>query len=158
MRFIEELKTDDRDLPWANEYLDGYGQAEDISKVFKLIPGTKGILVLTELFKGFIFKGSTTHDYLLDAIQVWKQDGRLPFLLFAQVLESGKIRVAVDDQGECVVVVDKRGNVEFKFPKDDSGSEETPSNNPFILGSPVPTMSADTKDKGKSSRKARMPY
>lgn len=155
MKFIEDVKPDDKDLPWANEYVESYGQEEDIAKVFKLIPGSKGILVITEHFKGFIFKGSSTYDYLLDAIEAWKKDGRLPFCLFAQVLANGKIRIGVDDKSECIAIVDKRGTTDFKFPKDEDGLRESRSSNPFIPGSPAPTMSASTKATDKSSPKAK---
>lgn len=154
MRFIEEVGSNSDDLPWVNEYLNTIGESGDICKVISLRVTPKGILIIGELFKAFIFRGSQTYSFLLEAIPAWKLQGTLPFCLCVQADSSGKGRIAVDDKEECIAVVSDKSKVYFKFPKQGSGTTTQISMNPFLVGSPVPTTKSKSKKVTESSSEA----
>jgi hypothetical protein len=151
MRFIEEIDSKSDDLPWVNEYLNTIGESGDICKVVNLRVTPKGILIIGELFKAFIFRGSQTYSFLLEAIPAWKLQGSLPFCLCIQADSSGKGRVAVDDKEECIAIVSDKSKVDFKFPKQDNGTTTKTSTNPFLVGSPVPTTKSKSRKATESS-------
>lgn len=153
----EEQSSDD--LLWANEYVDTIGEAGDASRVVQLKNGQKGFLVLCQDFKGFLFKGSKTYDAIQAAIPVWKENAKLPFAVIAIVQQNGKIQIAVDDEFECTCVVDKKGNVDFKYEATRSQSDQEMSN-PFLQGlnSPLTTESRARKESSTPTRQRKAPF
>lgn len=159
MRFIEDDKNvQSDDLPWAKEYLLETGAEEDIERVIRLIPGNKGILAITRVYKGFIFKGTQTYSHLVDAFPMWKQDPRLNFSLFSKLLPSGKIQIGIEERESCIAIFNSNGHIEFKLPNEGDGSEVKGSPNPFIPNTPVPTTSTTTRKGKRTSDAAEVPY
>lgn len=155
MRLIEDESTQN-DIPWVNEYLDSAtGSEYDVSPVLSLKWTAKGILVLATVFKGFVFKGTQTHSYLTDAVPHWKSSPNLPFRLYAQALPSGKVAIAVEDSEQSVCIIDNTKSVSFKSESGESGDTGLDSQNPFILGLPVPTTSGKANGTIKPTTKAK---
>lgn len=146
MRLIEDEKQSQSELPWVNEYINSLqGEEGDVSPVESFKFGAKGILVLCKDFKGFIFKGTTTYNHLVDAIDVWESNPSLNFRLYGQATSSGKLSIAIEDKGSSVFLINKPGDYSFKCETEGSGSKQVDSTNPFIPVSPVPTTSGKGK-------------
>lgn len=152
MKRVEDIKPDERDLPWANDYLDRSGEAGDVTRVKQIIPGRKGFTVIGETFKGFIFEGSKLHQFIYDAIPYWVEHPSLPFGLYIEVLENGKITLCTEDAEACTIVAsNKKKNIEVKWAKEsESGLDQSVLLNPFIPQSPSPTPASNQR-KGKNS-------
>lgn len=141
MRFIEDDIQSSNDLPWINEYINGEGKPGDISRVESIKPTVKGLLILCKDFKGFIFSGSRTHNFLSDATTYWRKFPVPGYALYAKALESGKITIAVEESEDGIFTVSKKGEVEIKIKKDSTQSTQE-NLNPFIPPDlPVPTTS-----------------
>jgi hypothetical protein len=93
------------ELPWVNEYLDDGGEPNTASFVTDVRKSAKGIMVIAEDYKGFLFKNSSIHDFLLEALDAWITNGTINYPLFAIALEDGKVNLAVDDELEPSVWV-----------------------------------------------------
>jgi hypothetical protein len=159
MRFIEDDKdVQSDDLPWAKEYFFTTGAEEDIERIIRLIPGSKGILAITRVYKGFIFKGTQTYNHLVVAIPVWKQDPRLNFSLFSKLLPSGKIQIGIEEGESCIAVFSSNGHVEFKLPNLGDGLGLRDSPNPFLPNTPVPTTSTTTRRGKRTSDEVETHY
>lgn len=159
MKRVEDIKPTEQDLPWANEYLDSVGVAGDVTRVKKIIPGQKGFTIIGSTFKGFLFQGSQLHDFLSDALSFWQTIKILPFGLYIEVLDSGKITLCTEEEETCIPVFTKKSKtVEIKWQKEsESGSQEKPLSNPFIPQSPSPTLEcpapSDKSNRTKPSMK-----
>lgn len=139
---VQEVQSSD-DLPWANEYIATIGKVGDSAFVTELILSSKGVIVITDVFKGFLFKGSKIYDFLIEALEVWTADTISYPPLFAIVAKEGKITLAIDDELEFSrwTVTKPNKSFEQKIKKGaDSGSNAT-NLNPFLPISPPPTSS-----------------
>lgn len=147
MKFIEDYQPISDDLPWANEYISsGIGEVNDISQVNELIFTTKGILVLTDLFKGFIFSKSKTYQYIQEAKKFWGENSDPGYSLFAKVESSGKISIAVDTDTFSTFYLESNKKVIIKSKKEKEDLSTGEISNPFIpQGSPVPTTRGKQK-------------
>jgi len=155
MRLIED-ESQQNDIPWVNEYLGSQtGNEYDVSPIQSLKWTAKGILVLASNFKGFVFKGTQTHSHLTDAVPHWKSDPNLPFRLYAQALPSGKVAIAVEDTEQSVCIIDNTKSVSFKSEGGESGDTGVGSQNPFIVGLPVPTTSGKATGTTRPTTKAK---
>lgn len=156
-RLVENDSNGDS-LPWINEYLDSVGESGDASRVVSLKITLKGILVVCEDFKGFLFKNSKTYDAIVEAIPVWKTQKELPFAVFGIAEKNGKLSLAVDSDFASAVLIDKKGNVDFKSPNGDSASAHQEPN-PFLMNlvTPPTTESAEEKKSTVPSRRKQIP-
>lgn len=151
MRFIEDDKKTQSDLPWASEYLSSIGQEYDISFIEEIVPVTKGLMVIAKDFKGFLFRDSKVYNHIMEATDNWKDFPQPGFAIFARVLPSGKIDIAIDDDSDGIFTVDKRKKVTQKLKKDSGELVQTDSN-PFIRQATlVPTTKRKVKDTTESS-------
>lgn len=158
MRFIEEDVRLSQDLPWINEYISVHGQEGDISVVEELILGVKGILVICKEFKGFIFRGTKTFEFLLAAMEYWKEVPQPGYALYGQALATGKIAIALEDSLDTIFTVDKKGKVTCRLKKPITGLTLEESN-PFIRPvTTVPTTSRKRKATNGDTDAAEMSH
>lgn len=158
LKRIAEDDSRGNDLPWVNDYLETIGEPEDASRVVKMLVTLKGILVICEDFKGFLFKNSKSYDAIKEAIPIWKTQKELPFAVFGIASSTGKLGLAVDSDFSSVAIVDKKGNVDFKSPNGDSSSPQSEPN-PFLVNliTPPTTGLSEDKEKTASSRRKQTP-
>lgn len=144
-------KSKDDDLPWVNEFIDLGGEPNFATFVTDVRKSTKGIMVIGEDFKGFLFKGSSIHDFLLEALEAWVTNGAVNYPLFAIALADGKVNLAVDNELEpsIWVVATKNKHWNQKRKKGKAGGWKVPKSNPF-LPTPPPT-SGNTRKRDTSS-------
>lgn len=156
---IGDEDSDQSEKPWINEYLDEEGSPGDMSPVLSIKVTHKGMLVLCQDFKGFLFKGSSSYEQILEAIPAWKKQKDLPFQIVGIAQKNGKIGVAIDDEFTCVAIVDKKGSVDFKLPTGTSGQDQQ-TGNPFLAGLIIPptTESHADADSSTPTRRTKKPF
>ena len=156
---IGDEEFEDSGKPWINEYLDEEGQPGDMSPVLSLKATLKGMLVLCQDFKGFLFKGSSSYEQILAAIPVWKEQKDLPFQIVGIAQSNGKIGMAIDDEFTCVAIVNKKGSVDFKSPTGTSGQDQQ-NGNPFLKGLIIPptTESRAGVESSTPTRRTKKPF
>lgn len=140
---IEDQERTGDDLPWINDYLDGEGEPGDTFLVKRVAFTRKGLLVETSKFKGFLFTNSGMYEFLLEALELWEKNATYAHPLFAVANKSGKLGLAIDDEGaEVKWTGSKKSKAWTQNPKSngDSGSQEKPSN-PLLPYPPLTTPS-----------------
>jgi len=99
LRLIEVQTETSGDLPFLNklgtEFVALVGTNWFIREI---IVCETGYLVITAKFKAFIFKDSTMFGFLKQALEVWTTKQEPSYPLFAEVLQTKKITLAVDDE------------------------------------------------------------
>lgn len=138
------------DLPWVAEFLEQDEENEDVvTLVTQVIKTPKGFLIITELFKGFLYKDSAIYNFLSEAITTWVSNSTINYPLYAKPLNSGKLNLAIDDEEEPTVWIcdqkNKKWSQKRKKGKDDGLKVQ--ASNPF-LPTPSPTMNGK---KGKTN-------
>jgi hypothetical protein len=133
LRKFEVNNTSEDRLPWLNEYINTTGEETFTLTVNKLISGTKGIIVLTDCFKGFLFKDSSIHNFLVQALSVWVTNAEIAYPLYACV-ENGSLTLAVDDEQAPIHWIKNKNTYEVKREKKGHiGSVQ--DTNPFLVKS-----------------------
>lgn len=140
LKAFESAQNTDDNTPWANEYLDEGGEEDTASFVTKIVKTPKGLLVIGEDFKGFLFKKSAIYEFLLEAIEAWKSNSTINYPLFAIVLSGGKVTLAVDDELHPTIWIEETKNKIWvqKRKKDKGDGSKVLMPNPF-LPTPPPT-------------------
>jgi hypothetical protein len=148
LRTIGEDISSTNDLPWVNEYLTQGGEINSASFVRNIRTCENGLLVLATDFKGFLFKRSQIHKFLLEAIEVWVSNTTINYPLYAIACKGGKISLAVEDTEKPTVwIVEQKGILwEQKRKKDPDAGLVLPKSNPF-LPTPPPTQNGRGKQK-----------
>lgn len=146
MKFIEDEVNSSLDVPWVNEYINSIGMADDISAVETIKATAKGLLIICKDFKGFLFRNSTTFNYIQDAIAYWSDNPNPGYSLFGKANRNGKLSLAIDEETFGIFTVEKGGTVIQRL-KSDITQSTTDGFNPFIRpNTSVPTTS--TKRRG----------
>lgn len=141
LRTIGDDSKSSNDLPWANEYLQQGGSANDATFVRNLKISENGILVLGEDFKGFLFRKSAISKFLLEALDAWVTNQVISYPLYMVAAKSGKISLAVEDEEQPTIWLEetKDKSYEQKRKKDRAGSIALAPSNPFLPSTPPPT-------------------
>lgn len=135
-------KTGD-DLPWVNDYLDGNGEPGDTFPCIKVKLGSKGFIIETTHFKGFLYKDSAIFNYLLEALEAWVGNGGYNYPLFVTAEKSGKVSLAIDDEGEHTVWMFEKSKKLWtqKIKKEQDSGSEVKASNPLLPTPPPATVS-----------------
>jgi hypothetical protein len=135
-------------LPWVNEFVNQSGQRDLSVLVRKMVKGQKGIIVITSVFKGFLFKNSAIYGFITEALDKWITREQTAFPLYA-VLEDGILTLGIDpDDKPCQWIVDGN-NYQQKLGKPDMVGTN-PAMNPFLFPSP-PTSKKSVKKETEDS-------
>jgi len=99
LRRIDDTPVSEGDKPFINKM-----SAEDFAAVVdksffirEVIVCDSGYLILTSVFKGFIFADSEMYKFLSEALTHWTTKAEPSYPLFALVLKTKKITLAIDD-------------------------------------------------------------
>jgi len=99
LKRIEITSQSQGDLPFLNKMGDDFDELVDTNWfVREVILCDSGYLVLTSKFKGFLFRESEIYKFLTEALNVWITHNEPSYPLFAVVLPTKKISLAVDDE------------------------------------------------------------
>lgn len=131
-------------LPWVNEFVNTSGQRDISVLVRKMVKGQKGIIVVTTVFKGFLFKNSAIYGFITEALESWVNRSQTAFPLYA-ILEDGILTLGVDpDDKPCQWIVE--GNTyQQKLGKLDMVGIN-PMENPFLFPSPPTSKKVRNKE------------
>lgn len=92
----DESSTDE--VPWIREFIEAGGDYNTPRDVEACFVGLKGILVITERWKAFVFKGSKKYKDLIDALSVYvTYNTGLPVLVACST-ESGTVQLGLDHE------------------------------------------------------------
>lgn len=87
------------DRPFLNKITNGFESLVGTNWfIHEVVLCDTGYLIITAEFKAFIFKDSQMFSFLKQALDVWTQQNDLSYPLFAEVLKTKKITLAVDDE------------------------------------------------------------
>lgn len=140
---IAEEEQSQNDVPWVNEYLSSFmGEEGDSTFVTDVRKTPKGLMVIGQDFKGFVFERSNMTGFLLEALEAWVSNSTINYPLYAIALSGGKINLAVENEEEPTLwTVDKSGRAWTQKRKKAQGSGlTTPTSNPLLPTLP-PTSS-----------------
>jgi len=96
--WFEFSEEDSKELPWLREFIEMAGDYDTPIPVEACSLSSKGILILTNSWKAFIFKGSTLHAQLLEALEEYIRASITFPVLVAVGLESGKVRLGLNQE------------------------------------------------------------
>lgn len=137
-------ETSENEVPWIAQYLDENGTEGDSFPVTMVSKSSKGFLILTDHFKGFLFEKSSVYKFLDEALSYWVSNQGINYPLFAIADKGGKLQLAVDDELEPSLWTKSGMKFEQKLKKSLASSSTTPKSNPF-LPTPPPTPSNGKK-------------
>lgn len=89
-------EDDSKELPWLREFIESGGDYDTPIPVEACSISLKGILVLTDDWKAFIFKGSKLHSQLVEALEEYVTGTNTFPRLVGAGEESGKVRLGLD--------------------------------------------------------------
>lgn len=146
LRTIGDDNGKSNDLPWVNEYLTQGGTVGDATFVRTLKLGENGILVLGTDFKGFLYKRSQIHKFLLEALSAWVTNQVSSHPLYMVATKGGKLSLAIDDSEPYTNWIEETKNKSYeqKRKKDSDGGVVLTPSNPF-LPTPPPTQNGRRK-------------
>lgn len=102
-----------KELPWLREFIEAGGDYDTPIPVEACSIGTKGILILTDAWKSYVFKGSKIYIQLIEALENYvKSEVSLPCLV-ASGLEGGKPRLGLN-QDDLSATWKKEGAMYFQ--------------------------------------------
>jgi len=138
------------DLPFLNKLGDGFEALVGTNWFIReTIVCDSGYLVLTAKFKAFLFKDSAMYGFLSEALNVWCSSNDLSYPLFAEVLRTKKITLAVDDEAfSSLWTTSGNKYIQSQSPLERDGQEPQVSN-PLLP--PTNVVSTSRKRKQTSS-------
>lgn len=99
LRRIVTEKVSSDELPWVSDYvMEDPERIDSALWVEEIFQTTRGYLVVTEQFKGFVFVNSAMFTFVKEALELWTGKVVDPFPLFAIASKSGKIELAIDEE------------------------------------------------------------
>lgn len=143
------------DLPWVKDYIRSGNDGSKARDVLSCYVGDKGILVLTAKWKGFVRKGTTTYQHLIQALNEYPKVKTGTYALVASGLTDGKCRVGIDKDTDMMYWIQEGKAYHQKSNGGDGGDVQERTENPllvFPVHPPEPTNSrTGAKAKGKAT-------
>lgn len=151
LRRIETEVSSDGNLPFLNKMGQDFDSLVSTNWFIReVISCDSGYLVLTTKFKAFIFRDSAMYTFLAEALNVWTDRNEPSYPLFAEVLRTKKITLAVDDEAlTSNWTVSGLRYIQSQNPLEHDGQVEAVSN-PLLPPTPV-VRTRTSKKKQESS-------
>lgn len=134
-----------KELPWLREFIESGGDYDTPIPVEACSTSLKGILVLTDSWKAFVFKNSKLHLQLVEALEEYiKSSVTLPRLV-AVGSDSGKLQLGLD-QMDLSASWSKEKQMyyqRYNDPEEFKKRSLRPAKNPLIP--PIPTVNGKPK-------------
>lgn len=83
-------------LPWGNEYVKRHKDFDVPAQVHFIQKYDNGLMIVTFKYKAYLNVGSTKHEQLLEALEVWEKEGQEEDALFCVLNKKGKPDVGKD--------------------------------------------------------------
>lgn len=138
-------EDESKELPWLREFIESGGDYDTPIPVEACSVSLKGILVLTDSWKAFVFKNSKLYAQLIEALEEYaKSSVTLPRLV-AVGSDSGKLQLGLD-QMDLSANWSKEKQMyyqRYNDPEEFKKRSLRPANNPLIPS--IPTMNGKPK-------------
>ena len=85
-------------LPWVEAYVAEHGASGTPLMVLRADVKIKGIMIATAEWKAFVFKGSTAHDNLKEALEVYIASEVKVHKLIAVATDNGKVKLGLETE------------------------------------------------------------
>lgn len=123
--------TNNNEVPWHSVYSKNASNLGNTQLIRKVFISSKGLLLIGDSFKDFIFSGKKVHDLLLEALEYYVEhpNDSSPLFAIAQKGRSCILEVDTDAMGTGVWLKEEES---YRFDQDDEMTPSTPSSNPFI--------------------------
>jgi hypothetical protein len=139
------------DLPWANVWKKTNEDYNSPRPVWMIIEFDTGLMVMCHEYKGYIHDGTTVHEQLLEALEVFHADKQEENLMVVRVNRKGKIEVLLDDEVQCHRWY-KTENRFVQLQKGDNSTEPKKQANPLLAGRGVQTrVPVEKSDDGRGA-------
>jgi len=135
--------NDSQDLPWLNEWLACNGEKDIDILVHDIVITQKGLMVITEEFKAFLFKDSAIYSFIKEALIAWVDNAAIAFPLYACV-ENSKLTLGMDSDDKPVNWIFHNKVYTQKKGKQGGDGLQSPVN-PFLIGTSSPTVTKRTR-------------
>jgi len=150
----------DEDLPWVKDYVKTVDPNGKIYPALAVYVTPKGLLVLFDRFKAFIFKRQKMYEFVLEALTIWADDRTIPCCLVGKVNKSGSVSFGLDDETK-IVYWEREGDKYSRKSLGGVGTKQTDSSNPllplYMESSGTPPASTAPVEAGLTKRASRKP-
>jgi len=136
--FDDDNQATDDELPWLKDYILSGEDYETPVKITECYLGLRGILILTNRWKGFLFKGSKTYTQLAEALDVYVTSKNGCYLLIARSNRAGKIALGLDKSTDMMYWVVEGTCFRQKSSIGDGQESDSNLTNP-LLDTPIPS-------------------
>lgn len=145
----EELVPSD-DVLWHSEYVKDKNNIGNETLVTRVIVCAKGLMLLGEDFKDFLFYGKKHCTYLMEALEIYAEtpSNSIPICMEASRGKNAILGILEEYEGNCVWVKEDKG---FRFLQPQESLVASPTSNPFLL----PTMQFVKTKNGGTPRKQK---
>lgn len=119
------------ELPWVKDWAKAtkdFNIPQTVQTVYK---GDKGMLLITNLYKSFLFKREQIHTHLVEALDSWVKLGTPTNPLIINVSQGYSVRYGIKESKRKVIWVfeGNRYDIKTKVPTKTKGSTNS---NPFL--------------------------
>jgi len=119
------------DLPWAKDYVKTGVTLREYYTIGEIYPSDKGLLLLANKFKAFVFKREKAYGYITEALDVWLEDHTMRSHLVVRLTPAGKVIVGLDEENDlCYWVME--GNKYHRKSSTGDGATSPPTPNPLL--------------------------
>lgn len=130
--FDDKTESDSsEDLPWLKEFVKGVDVSGTIFPVWEIYESPKGLLVITNRFKVFIFKRQKMYGFLTEALTVWLKDTTVPSHLVCKATNDGGFSLGVDKSNDVCYWTKENGHYTKKL-NDGAGLQSEVMANPLL--------------------------
>lgn len=147
IEWFESSESDVNEVPWIREYIEAGGDYDTPIDVEACFIGLKGVLVITECYKAFAFKGSKTYKNLVEALPVFVEADTGTAVLVACATNSGTLQLGLDhERNDATWKRDDKGYFQRVNSSDELKSQRLKrQTNPLMPKTPIPTKSKSSK-------------
>jgi len=133
VKWFDESEKDSssEDLPWAKDYAKTVSSFGGVYTVQVVYVTPKGLLVMFDRFKAFIFKRQKMYEFILEALTVWAEDRTIPCCLVGKLNQDSTIAYGLDDEVK-ITYWEREGDRYTAKSLGGGGTKPTPSSNPLL--------------------------
>lgn len=139
--WFESSESETNEVPWLREYIEAGGDYDTPIDVDACFIGLKGILVVTERYKAFVFKGSKLYKDLIEALPEYESTTTGTAVLVACGTDGGKILLGIDQERiDARWKKDKNAYIQHVLTASEfNESRMRPRKNPLLADAPIPS-------------------
>jgi len=149
-------RAESEDLPWLKDWVKGTKEHDIDNEVITVYPGDKGLLMLTGVYKCFVFRNNSIHNYLIEALEHWVKTGSSvsPLVIVSNI--KGRASYGLNHDKPVVKWIESDGSY-TSVRLDEPIKLNLKRENPFLMIRPPdpdnPTQNGSNKKKVKPTER-----